>query len=192
MYRASPSFATKGSVTVRPVTGQSLKRVPVAVVGGGNAAVKSVLDLKSYASELHLISTTPLTADAILGERLKGLTKLKQYIGHTAVEIKGTKTVERVVIEEFKTKHRIELPVQGVFVEIGLDPNLGFVAQSVESNADREIQIDCFCRTNIPGLFAAGCYLGAGETDHYRRRRRRQGGDQGMGEYLIGQEPEKH
>ena len=96
--------------------------------------------MNNYASELHLISTTPLTADAILVERLKELSKLKQYIEQAVVEIKGTKTVERVVVEELKTKHRIELPVQGVFIEIGLDPNLGFIDQSVERNEAREIR----------------------------------------------------
>ena len=60
------------------------------------------------------------------------------------------------MVEELKTKHRFELPVQGIFIEIGLDPNLGFIDQSVERNEAREIKIDCFCRTNIPGLFAAG------------------------------------
>ena len=149
-------FRNKGVSYCSTCDGPIFKGVPVAVVGGGNAAVKAVMDLNNYASELHLISTTPLTADAILVARLKELSKLKQYIEHAVVEIKGAKTVERVVVEELKTKHRFELPVQGIFIEIGLDPNLGFIDQSVERNEAREIKIDCFCRTNIPGLFAAG------------------------------------
>ena len=50
-------------------------------------------------------------------------------------------------------KNRFEIPVQGVFIEIGLDPNTEFLEGLVEKTEKGEIKIDCECKTNIPGLF---------------------------------------
>jgi alkyl hydroperoxide reductase subunit F len=149
-------FRNKGVSYCSTCDGPLFRNLPVAVVGGGNSALKSVLDLKNYTADIFLIYMDQLTADAILIDRLKPFKQLKQFPGHTVVEIKGTKSVERIVLEEAATKHRFEIPVQGVFIEIGLDTNVEFLEKSVELNEVREIKVDCFCRTNIPGLYAAG------------------------------------
>ena len=49
----------------------------------------------------------------------------------------------------------LKLEVQGVFVEIGLNPNTGFV-KDVDKNTVGEIKINSRNETNIPGIFAAG------------------------------------
>lgn len=149
-------FRNKGVSYCSTCDAPLFRDLPVAVVGGGNSALKAVFDLNNYAAEIHLISLTELTADAVLIERLKGISKLKQYLGHTVVEIKGSKLVERVLVEKTETKERFELPVQGVFIEIGLEPNTDLVEGLVEKTDNGEIKIDCDCRTNVPGLFAAG------------------------------------
>lgn len=149
-------FRNKGVSYCSTCDGPLFRDVPVAVVGGGNSALKAVFDLNNYASEIHLISLSELTADAVLVERLRNVSKLKQYIGHTVVEIKGSRLLERVVVEKGESKERFELPVQGVFIEIGLDPNTEFVDGLVERTENGEIKIDCECKTNIPGLLAAG------------------------------------
>lgn len=149
-------YRNKGVSYCSTCDGPLFRGVPVAVVGGGNSAAKSALDLANYATEIHLISLTPLTADAILVERLRNQSKIKQYIEYAVKEIRGTKAVDRILVEELKTKNQFEIPVQGVFIEIGLDPNTAFIDASVELNEAREIKVDCLCRTNIPGLFAAG------------------------------------
>ena len=118
--------------------------------------MKAVFDLNNYASEIHLISLTELTADAILIDRLSGISKLKQYLKHSVVEIKGSRSVERIVVEWLDDGSRFEIPVQGVFIEIGLDPNTEFLEGLVEKTEKGEIKIDCECKTNVPGLFAAG------------------------------------
>lgn len=149
-------FRNKGVSYCSTCDGPLFRDVPVAVIGGGNSALKAVFDLNNYASEIHLISLTDLTADAVLIERLKEIPKVKQYLKHTVVEIKGTKLVERVVVVKTETGERFEIPVQGVFIEIGLDPNTEFLEGLVERTSNGEIKIDCECKTNVPGLFAAG------------------------------------
>jgi alkyl hydroperoxide reductase subunit F len=149
-------FRNKGVSYCATCDGPLFRSIPVAVVGGGNSAVKSALDLTNYASELHLIASNGLTADNILVERLNKVERLTKYLEHTVVEIKGGKSVEKLVLEEVKTKRRFEINVQGVFIEIGLDPNHDFLGELVEKNEVGEIKIDCLCRTNVPGLYAAG------------------------------------
>lgn len=149
-------FRNKGVSYCSTCDGPLFRDIPVAVIGGGNSAAQSVLDLLHYASEVHLISLSELTADPVLIDRLKEQPKLKTYLEYSVIEIKGSQVVERLVIEAVKSKQRLEIPVQGVFIEIGLDPNTEFLNELVEQNEAREIKIDCDCRTNLPGLFAAG------------------------------------
>ena len=149
-------FRNKGVSYCSTCDGPLFRDVAVAVVGGGNSAAKSALDLANYASEIHLVSLTELTADPILIERLQKENKIKIHLKQTVVEIKGTKSVEQVTFEEVESKNRYDMPVQGVFIEIGLDPNTDFIDQAIERNENHEIKIDCYCRTNIPGLYAAG------------------------------------
>ena len=69
------------------------------------------------------------------------------------VAILGDKFVNAIKI---KTKDgEKEIPVQGIFVEIGLIPNSGF-AKVLDKNEKQEIRVDNYNRTNIPGIFAAG------------------------------------
>lgn len=149
-------FRNKGVSYCSTCDGPLFRNLPVAVVGGGNSAVMSVIDLDHYAAEIHLISIGELTADAVLIERLQHIAKLKKYLGHTVVAIEGAQSVQKVVVEEAQTKKRFDLPVQGVFVEIGLETNVDFVSPEVAKSKANEIKVDCYCRTNIPGLYAAG------------------------------------
>jgi alkyl hydroperoxide reductase subunit F len=132
------------------------REAAVAVVGGGNSAVKAVFDLACYAQAIHLIYPEPeLIADAILQRRLGQVAHLTRYPGYTVMEILGTDAVEKVKVKAADQKE-FELPVQGIFIEVGLNPNTDFIREPVERNTAQEIMVDCHCRINIPGLFAAG------------------------------------
>ena len=76
------------------------------------------------------VRTTEILGD---GEKVKAL----QYVDRSRDEIK-----------------KVEL--DGVFVQIGLVPNSGFIKDVVETNRYGEIEIDNKCRTSVPGIYAAG------------------------------------
>ncbi len=149
-------FRNKGVSYCATCDGPLFKNKAVAVVGGGNSALKSALDLANYATEIHLVSLTPLTADAVLVERLNGNSKVKQHLEHTVVEVRGGPIVDRILLEAVRSKQRFEIPVSGVFIEIGLEPNVDFLGDLVARNEAGEVKIDCYCRTDVPGLYAAG------------------------------------
>lgn len=127
----------------------------VAVVGGGNAGLQACHDLLSLAAEVFLVTNEGITADRAVKERVLGHEKLRVHEWHTVKAIRGEATVQGLTVTGPDGKEN-ELPVRGVFIEIGLIPNEELVGQAVTRNGEREIVVDCECRTNVTGLFAAG------------------------------------
>jgi alkyl hydroperoxide reductase subunit F len=72
------------------------------------------------------------------------------------VSIEGTERVTGVRIRDLTNDGVELLPVDGVFVEIGLFPNSEAVKGLVKLNVAAEVIVDCNCHTNVPGAFAAG------------------------------------
>ena len=70
--------------------------------------------------------------------------------------IVGEQMVGGIKIDSAGDSDRAEtLTVQGIFVEIGLIPNSGF-AEELDKNEHREIKVNSYNETNVPGVFAAG------------------------------------
>ncbi|MBE0446661.1 MAG: FAD-dependent oxidoreductase [Actinobacteria bacterium] len=131
-------------------------KMDVAVIGGGNAALGTIEQLLKIASKVYSVSIVGWSADPILQERVQHAENVEIYKGYDIVSIEGQVFVERLRIRSKKTEEEIELPVRGVFIEIGSEPNSGIVADLVELNDRQEIKVDCGDRTSIEGLFAAG------------------------------------
>jgi NADH-dependent peroxiredoxin subunit F len=127
-----------------------------AVIGGGNSALEAALDLAKVARKVYLVSITPLTGDPILVGKVKSSGKIEVFIEHSTQKIVGERVVEGVEIQGLDNKTSKLLPVQGVFIEIGLLPNSDLVVDTLNVNGAGEILIDCGCRTGIAGIFAAG------------------------------------
>jgi alkyl hydroperoxide reductase subunit F len=128
----------------------------VAIVGGGNSALEAADDMVKIASHVHMVSNTELTGDQVLIDRLKPIANLTMHLEHDVVEIRGTDRVEAVTIRDINSGDQQEIAVGGVFVEIGLIPNIDLARGIVTLNGQEEIEVSCSCETGIPGLFAAG------------------------------------
>ena len=128
----------------------------VAVIGGGNAALEAAIDTVKIASHTYLVSLTPLTGDEILIDNLKNANNLTLFLEHEVLEITGENLVEGIRIRDLKSGQEKVLEVSGVFVEIGLNPNSGFMKGVVTLNKLGEIEVNCANETGVPGLFAAG------------------------------------
>lgn len=128
----------------------------VAVIGGGNSALQMVENLQSVARNIHLVSLTELGADPAIIERVTRLRKVRVYEGFTVLELSGQDALSGLAIRRKATKERRDIPVQAVFVAIGLQPNSALVSHLVELNERREVITGPDCSTSCPGLFAAG------------------------------------
>jgi len=129
----------------------------VIVVGGGNSGVEAAVDLASVAREVVVVQILDkLTADRILQDKLSSFSNVSYIFSSSVKEILGEENVKSVIIENTDSHDTSEVITDGVFVEIGLDPNSSFAKGVVEMNKYGEIVVDCACRTSVDGIFAAG------------------------------------
>ncbi|MFC1590309.1 NAD(P)/FAD-dependent oxidoreductase [Candidatus Omnitrophota bacterium] len=147
-------FKNKGLTYCATCDGPLFSEKDVAVIGGGNSALDAALQLIKIAKRVYIINITQeLTGDKITQEKLLASDKVKMLNNSQVTAVTGKKFVSAVRIK--KDNKEETLPVQGIFVEIGLIPNSQF-AGGVEKNSLGEIKVDNYNRTNIPGIFAAG------------------------------------
>ncbi len=130
----------------------------VAVIGGGNAAFGTAIDLTKYCPKIYILEfSSKIRADEINQDRVKVTGKIEVILNAQVKEIKGKDRVDTLIYEDTASKEIKELPVEGVFVEIGSIPATSFVKGLVDFSETDEIIINPkTCETKTPGLFAAG------------------------------------
>lgn len=127
----------------------------VAVVGGGDSAVEEALFLTRFARAVYLIHRRDrLRAVQNLQDKLLTHPQVKVFWNTVVQEVQGDKKVEGLTLMQ-KDGSR-DLPVNGVFVSIGREPNTVFLGNQVELNDNKFIITDEEMRTSTPGVFAAG------------------------------------
>lgn len=147
-------FKNKGLTYCATCDGPLFSGKDVAVIGGGNSALDAALQMIKIAKTVYVINNTDrLGGDAVMREKVQGAPNVKVVNGAKVTAVTGIKMVSGISV---RTKSGEEsIPVQGIFVEIGLIPNSSF-ADSVEQNENGEIMINCKNETSVPGIFAAG------------------------------------
>jgi glutaredoxin-like protein len=136
----------------------------VAVIGGGNSALTAVRDLTSFASQVFLIHRrSEFTADASLVKEVTQSKNLKIYMDTVVREIIGTEKLSGIRVMSTDGKERIDLPVDGVFLEIGLSPNTDPVKNLLTLTDSGEIPVKKNNSTELDGFFAAGDATDIGE-----------------------------
>ncbi|MBI2886504.1 MAG: thioredoxin-disulfide reductase [Chloroflexi bacterium] len=130
---------------------------PVAVVGGGDAALDEGLFLTRYASKVTLIHRRDqLRAGKILQERAFAEPKM-EFQWDTVVErINGNGVVSSLSLKNAKTGAPSSLEVEGVFIYIGLTPNSNFLQGLLPMDNAGHILVNAWMETAVPGIFAAG------------------------------------
>jgi len=129
----------------------------VAVVGGGNAAIQEAIFLTNFASKVTVIHRRDrLRATAVLQKRAFANPKIAFAWDSVVDEISGGQGVEGVVIRNTKTGVKTKLPLDGVFIFIGLNPNVDIVRDLVALAPDGAIEVDRDMRTSAAGIFACG------------------------------------
>ena len=133
----------------------------VAIIGGGNSGFEAALDLTKYAKRIFIFERSDkVQADEILQEKIRQLAeekKIEIYLNKEIKSIEGRKKVQALVYQDLKTRKTYQVPIDGVFVQIGNIPATGFLRDLCKFNKRDEIKIDFeTCQTSTLGLFAAG------------------------------------
>jgi thioredoxin reductase (NADPH) len=133
------------------------KNVPLAVVGGGDSACEEALHLAHTASYVYLLCRkNELRASKIMSQRLLSHPKIKVLWNCEVKEINGDKTVENIMVYNNSTFERFILPIRGLFVAIGHNPNSSFVKDLVECDSFGYIVTTPDMRTSVPGIWSVG------------------------------------
>ena len=127
----------------------------VAVVGTTPRALLGVAELVQLAHSIALIAPDSGALASPLGQRLQQHPRVRLLDGFHVQEIEAAVgSVQAIVVAREDTTLR--LPVQAVFVELGLVPNSQLVRELVALDATGHIVVDAQNRTALPSLFAAG------------------------------------
>jgi thioredoxin reductase (NADPH) len=138
----------------------------VAMVGGGDSSVKGVNFLAEYAKKIYLIVRgKEVIAEPVNKERMESLGNKVEVVLETEIaKIVGTKMLEKLVLSK-EYQGSKDLVVDGVFVEIGFDPDTTFAMQlGIEVDEKGYLKVDNLMKTNVPGVFGAG-----DATNHFGR-----------------------
>ena len=156
-------FLNRGVSYCATCDGALFEGVPVAVIGGGDSATQESLFLTRFASKVYLIHRRDqLRAQKHLQEKVFSNPKITFVPNKVVEEIKGGDFVEKLLLRDTKDNSLSELPVEGVFIFIGLEPNTGFLKGTIDLDDKGYIITDQRMRTSMEGVFAAGdCRSGA-------------------------------
>ncbi|MGC9115223.1 MAG: NAD(P)/FAD-dependent oxidoreductase [Fervidicoccaceae archaeon] len=130
----------------------------VAVVGGGDSAMEGATLLSSYAKKVFLIHRrSEFRAQPILVEEVKSKSNIELVLDTVVTEILGDKSVTGIRVKNLKTGEERVIPVKGVFLEIGFEPDLPFIQNlGLETDDYGFIKVHGYMETNVKGIFAAG------------------------------------
>lgn len=138
--------------------GAFFKEREVVVVGGGSSAVEEGNFLTKFAKKVTLIHRRDeLRAERILQNRFKANPKTDIVWDSVVTKINGgVLGVESVTVKNLKTNEEYDFPCEGVFIYVGLIPNVDFLESKIETDEAGKIKSTIKMETNLPGVFVAG------------------------------------
>ncbi|MDF1732637.1 MULTISPECIES: thioredoxin-disulfide reductase [unclassified Minwuia] len=133
----------------------------VCVVGGGNTAAEEALFLTNFATKVWLVHRRDqLKAEKILQDRVLKHPKIECVWDHVLEEVLGEQDppgVSAVRLRHVATGEMREIPMHGVFIAIGHDPNTGLFRDQLAMDSEGYlITAPDSTATSIAGVFAAG------------------------------------
>jgi alkyl hydroperoxide reductase subunit F len=151
-------YRNKGVAYCPHCDGPLFKGKRVSVIGGGNSGVEAAIDLAGIVAHVTLVEfADQLKADAVLVNKLKSLPNVQIFTNAQTTEITGEAgKVNGLRYKDRATGQEHLVPLEGVFVQIGLVPNTEWLKGTLELNRFGEIVIDAKGQTNLPGVMAAG------------------------------------
>lgn len=149
-------FEHKGVTYCATCDGPLFNDQDVAVIGGGNAAFETAAQLSAYCKSVSIVNRSEkYRADEVTVQKVLAKPNVKAIAPVDLKEIKGDKFVSSLSFVQ--NGETIDLPVTGIFVEIGLLPNTDYAKNIVELNQVGQVIVDPKTQmSKTPGIWAAG------------------------------------
>lgn len=130
----------------------------VAVIGGGNSGIEAAIDLAGICKKVTVFEyADTLKADLVLQEKARSMSNIDIFTSSQTTRVIGDG--EKVIGINVKNRingEEIKYSLDGIFIQIGLSANSQSFRGELEITQIGEIMVDAFCRTSIPGVYAAG------------------------------------
>ncbi|RLI73242.1 thioredoxin-disulfide reductase [Candidatus Heimdallarchaeota archaeon] len=155
-------YTGKGVSWCATCDGHFFRNKKVIIVGGGNSAAIEALHLAGIVGELYMVHRRDkLRAEEAYMKKIEEA-NINFYWNSIVKEIIGDgHKVTAVKLQNVKTDEITEVPVNGIFISIGYDPNSELAVESgIETDENSYIKVDLKMQTNIPGIYAAGDITG--------------------------------
>lgn len=129
----------------------------VAVVGGGDVALREAQHLSKYAKTVFVIHRRDdFRAKAALVDLVKTKPNIEFILNSVVEEVLGKEKVEGLKLKNIKTDEISKIEVDGMFTAIGHDPNTKFLERQIELDENGHIVVKNETQTSVPGVFVAG------------------------------------
>lgn len=138
--------------------GSFFRNKVVCVVGGGDTALEEANFLTRFATKVYVIHRRDkFRASKIMQERAEANPKIEFILDSAIEEILGDKKVHTIKLKNFKTNEVTEMPMEGVFIAIGHQPNTKLFEGILDLDQQGYILTEGkSTKTNIEGIFACG------------------------------------
>ena len=130
----------------------------MAVVGGGNSALEEALYLSRIVNKVYLIHRRDAFRGAMIYQnKVREAENIELVTGSVVDEIRGNSAgVDSVAVRRLDGGETRVLPVDGVFIYVGMEPVSGYLPDGINRDAAGFVLTDAEMCTSIPGIFAAG------------------------------------
>lgn len=149
-------FLGRGVSYCATCDGAFFRNYPVAVVGGGESAVKEALYLADIASKVYLIHRREeyrASPDSV--DKMRKNDKIEPRLNRVIKKIEGDTIMRRIILQDVQDGTEEVLEVEGLFISIGLVAATEFINGLINTE-DGYIVTDDYMQTSLPGIFAAG------------------------------------
>ncbi len=149
-------FWGKGYSACATCDGAFFREKTVAVVGGGDSACEESMFLTKFATKVYqLVRRDEMRASKPMIQRVMDNPKIEVIWNTAPIDLKGENKLEAVELKDRVSGEMKDLPIDGLFVAIGHNPNTEFLGEQIE--LDRGfIKIHDHTKTNVPSVFVGG------------------------------------
>jgi thioredoxin reductase (NADPH) len=148
-----------GVSTCATCDGFFFREKTIAVVGGGDSAVEEAIFLTKFATKVTVVHRRDeLRASKIMQERAFANPKIDFRWNAVVEHVVGNGSVDALQLRDTVTGQESELPVEGLFVAIGHDPNTQLFRGQLDMDENGYLLLPHAgsTRTSVEGVFAAG------------------------------------
>jgi len=155
--KGEEEFSGRGVSYCATCDGPFFKGKKMMVVGGGDAACDEAMFLSKLTDKVVMVHRKDrFRAQKAVAARVLGNPRIEIRFETVVEEIRGVKSVDRVLLRNLKTGETVEEAVSAVFIFVGSIPQTASLPAELAKDETGSITTDDRMETSMPGLFAAG------------------------------------